>query len=106
MKETKEKKDFKQEEIEQFVENYNSQIAGAPLSFILYRELAGIFWYLTQNKRFRDIFTTLLDNIAQKDISSFVELISYFDKATVESVFDEGMIEDLFKIKVINREEN
>ena len=101
----KEKKELSKEEIAQYVENYNNGIAGAPLSFIIYRELLGILWYLTQNKRLRDVFVTLLTFIEEKEITSYNELLNVLENSTTQSIFDEGMIEDLFKLRVIDENE-
>lgn len=92
------------EDAEKYVEEYNSHVKSMPMSYLVYRELLGVFYFLSMNRRMREIIKRLVEIADENEVSNYNELIALFDQKTLESCFDADEIDEFFKIKVVDEE--
>lgn len=92
------------EQAQEYVDKYNSSLPQMPMSFVVYRELLGLFYFVAFNRRMREFIKRIIQVTDKEEISDYNELIAVLDSKTLENVFDADEIDEFFKIKVKDEE--
>lgn len=94
------------EQAQEYVEKYNASLPQAPMSFIFYRELLGVFYFLAFNRRMREILKRIVEITDKEEISTYNELISLLESKTLEQCFDADEIDNFFNLSIIDDDTN